>query len=320
MSWEAQAWAAKQRAGGASAKLVLMIYASFANERGWAYPSNPTVSEISELDTKTVRIAIEKLELLGLLIDTGKRTGRTKQVRVLQLGMESLPKPVGLKAGTPDIDDDRPAEAAAARRAESLPKLDGLKAPNISVEGSQNREAEPTREPQTPIEAKASIAPKGAKRDRGSRIAANWSATAIVDLPPQAKRIAEQWPDGAYEAEAEAFHGYWLGEGRAGSKKLDWAQTWHNRIVQLGGKPLRDAKAGLKYERSSNGSVMSDLDQLAAFESTAALMKKMGRADEAEAALKSAAAIRERIGNGVIICRRGSAKSVGVQAVAGSKA
>lgn len=253
MSWEAQAWAAKQRAGSASAKLVLMIYASFANERGWAYPSNETVCGISELNTKTVREAIDRLEAIGLLIDTQRRTGRTKQVRVLQLGMESLPKPDTLR-DDPDQngreDGSPPRRTAAAAR---LPKTDGLKPTDSAAKGSQNWETEPSMEPLPPDGANAPSAPQGAKRERGSRIPANWHAPTIADLPPQAKRVAEQWPRGAYEAEAEAFHGYWLSEGRAGAKKLDWSRAWCNRVVALGAKPIRDGKAGLTFAGTSAG-------------------------------------------------------------------
>jgi hypothetical protein len=87
----------------------------------------------------------------------------------------------------------------------------------------------------------------GAKRNRGSRIAEDWSAPSIADLPPAAKAKARQWPPGAYEAEAEAFHSFWLGESRAGSRKSDWKRAWCNRINEITGRVLRDAKAGVRH-------------------------------------------------------------------------
>lgn len=247
MSWKAQAWASEQRTGSASTKLVLMIYASFANERGWAYPSNPTVAEISELNPKTVRESIDKLEQIGLLIDTGRRTGRTKQVKVFQLGMESLPKPDALPAGKALDGGGEPAEPRQATPPETLPKPGGLKATDLCGKDSQKREAEPTKEPLPPDSASALSAPRGAGRDRGIPISEDWQPPALADLPPSAKRISEQWPVGAYEAEAEAFRNYWLGEGRAGSRKRDWKRAWYNRITDIASKPIRDAKAGVHF-------------------------------------------------------------------------
>jgi hypothetical protein len=71
-------------------------------------------------------------------------------------------------------------------------------------------------------------------------------------VPKTAQAKVRQWPDGAYEAEAEAFRDYWLGEGRAGSRKLDWNRAWCNRINEVTARVLRDAKAGVKFDYAAS--------------------------------------------------------------------
>lgn len=86
MSIDALNWALKDvRCASSSAKLVLLIYANFANDQGRAYPSNETLTKLSDLNSKTVRAAVALLEEAGHLIDTGERTGRTGQIRVYQV-------------------------------------------------------------------------------------------------------------------------------------------------------------------------------------------------------------------------------------------
>ena len=108
---------------------------------------------------------------------------------------------------------------------------------------------------ETPLEPDGSKPPQGGdddagskkKADRGQRISADWQPPAVIDLPRTAKAKAMQWPVGAYEAEAEAFRDYWLGEGRAGARKMDWNRAWANRINECTARVLRDHKAGVRF-------------------------------------------------------------------------
>lgn len=246
-----------------SAKLVLIALANFQNANGWCYPSAKRIAEETDLDLKTVRSSLAGLEVASIIIDTGKRVGRTAQVKVYSLNLESHPKAdtfarrrVGDavdpddaqdEAGAPlstDANHHAPAQPAAG---EMHPDSDTLKTPVFSEEDTQKRVTELVTGTDTPKGAVAPSAPKGAKRDRGHRIPEDWSAPTIDELPPRAKAIAKQWPANAYATQAEAFQSYWLGEGRAGSFKKDWNRAWANEIVRLGAKPLRDAKAGVKF-------------------------------------------------------------------------
>jgi hypothetical protein len=88
MSFLALAWASKYRASSAAMKLVLLAFADRHNEEtGCAYPSIAWLCEFSSLNRKTVIAAIDKLETVGVLADTGDRVGGTKQVKVYRLTM-----------------------------------------------------------------------------------------------------------------------------------------------------------------------------------------------------------------------------------------
>lgn len=75
-------------------------------------------------------------------------------------------------------------------------------------------------------------------------IAEDWSAPAIDQLPSTAWELAEQWPHGAYEAEAEAFHQHWLGRG---DRRANWDAQWSARIPLLHPSVMRAGKAGMRF-------------------------------------------------------------------------
>lgn len=92
MSWGALAWAAKTRVERASEKLILIALCDRHNdETGFAYPSINWLCEFSSLNRKTVISALDRLEACGLIEDSGRRVGSTKQVKVytINVGKES---------------------------------------------------------------------------------------------------------------------------------------------------------------------------------------------------------------------------------------
>lgn len=126
MSFFALAWAGQTRVPRASDKLILLAYATCHNEEsGNAYPSINWLSEWSSLDRKTVIASVARLEAAGLLVDTGRRVGATKQVKVYQLQLTDLTVP----------------KTALLKTANS---------PVFSSEQSQKRDTEPVREPFSP--------------------------------------------------------------------------------------------------------------------------------------------------------------------------
>lgn len=88
MSWGALAWAAKTRVERASEKLILIALCDRHNdETGFAYPSINWLCEFSSLNRKTVISALDRLEACGLIADSGRRVGSTKQVKVYTINV-----------------------------------------------------------------------------------------------------------------------------------------------------------------------------------------------------------------------------------------
>lgn len=90
MSFDALAWAAKQNPGSSGTKLVLLGLAECADRsHSLAFPSIAALVEFTCLDRKSVIANLTKLEEKGFISDTGRRVGRTGQIKVYSL---SVPK------------------------------------------------------------------------------------------------------------------------------------------------------------------------------------------------------------------------------------
>lgn len=85
MSIDATRWAWTAPVDNSSQRLVLLSLADRAGEEHTAWPSIERLAKDTVLDKKTVQKVILELINLGLVEDTGERTGPTKRVRVLKL-------------------------------------------------------------------------------------------------------------------------------------------------------------------------------------------------------------------------------------------
>lgn len=85
MSIDATRWAWTTPVKNSSQRLVLLSLADRAGEDHTAWPSIDRLAKDTVLDKKTVQKVILELINLGLVKDTGDRTGPTKRVRVLKL-------------------------------------------------------------------------------------------------------------------------------------------------------------------------------------------------------------------------------------------
>lgn len=93
MSFDALSWAAKRQCGSSGAKLVLLGLAECASRKdALAYPSIAELIEFSSLNRKSIIANLGKLEQLGLIQATGDKVGRTKQIKVYRLCLETVPK------------------------------------------------------------------------------------------------------------------------------------------------------------------------------------------------------------------------------------
>ncbi|MDN5511446.1 MULTISPECIES: helix-turn-helix domain-containing protein [unclassified Acinetobacter] len=85
MSIDATRWAWTTSVKTSAQRLVLLSLADRAGEEHTAWPSIDRLAADTVLDKKTVQKVILELIKLGLISDTGERTGPTKRVRVLKL-------------------------------------------------------------------------------------------------------------------------------------------------------------------------------------------------------------------------------------------
>lgn len=251
MSWETQSWAAKQRPGSASAKLVLLGLASCADANHCAFPSIQWLCDFSDLNRKTVIAALQRLEdgMFPLIADTGERRGRTGQVKVYRLAAAS-------------------AGASSDPASETVPKPEQFQKRNSSGSGSkqsQNRDTEPVSNLLPPLTAKAvktpapdfdhgsegseagSAGPAGKRGSRGTRLPEDWAPPPVDQLQPMARKLVEQWPSGAYQAVCETFRCHWHSETRSIGCKRDWDAALAKWLINDHSKIMRDAKAGVSF-------------------------------------------------------------------------
>jgi hypothetical protein len=67
MSWQATAWAVRQKTGAASRKALLLVLANYADEHGVCWPSQETLKAETELSEDTIQRQSKILKTLGLV-------------------------------------------------------------------------------------------------------------------------------------------------------------------------------------------------------------------------------------------------------------
>ena len=87
MSISALNWAFRAQAGSSSRKLVLIALANWCGANNETYPSVEAICGVTELNRKTVLDTLHGLADAGLILDTGRRTGRSNGVRVWRLAV-----------------------------------------------------------------------------------------------------------------------------------------------------------------------------------------------------------------------------------------
>jgi pyocin large subunit-like protein len=121
MSFDALAWAGRCNPGSPALKLVLLGLAECAHrDTCKAWPSIAALSEFTCLNRKTIIAALDTLCARNFISETGEKQGKTGQVKVYFLHLETVPK----------------TEQSQKRNSSTF-----------SVKQSQKRDTEPVREP-----------------------------------------------------------------------------------------------------------------------------------------------------------------------------
>jgi Helix-turn-helix domain len=129
MSNHAINWAFQTPLASSSMKFVLVTLADNADSEGKAWPCTETISFKTALDRKTVVAAIDRLESMKLIADSGDRKGRTGQVKVYQLACGPEKR-------------NHPKNGTVSEKTPEIGTLSDSKAPVFPVKGSQKREGE----------------------------------------------------------------------------------------------------------------------------------------------------------------------------------
>jgi Helix-turn-helix domain len=180
MSIEALNFAFKFPIKKSAQKLVFICLANYANESYEAYPSVARLVEITSLDRKTVINSLGALVREGLICDTGRRCGKTKQIIIYQIVIKHP------ENGTLRVNDDH-------RRVPNSPP----KSPVFPPKESQKRDTEPLLNHQPNPQKKGGVK-IGDKRD---------SISLRLETLEEAKKILPKAD--IYSLEAE-----WRGLGR----------------------------------------------------------------------------------------------------------
>ncbi|MBY5961920.1 helix-turn-helix domain-containing protein [Marinobacter nauticus] len=136
MSLDASRWAWQQQNLKASEKLVLLAIADRAGENHTAHPSIKRLELDTCLNRKTIIRSLDHLELIGLLLPTGEKVGRTRQVKVYQLSM--VPERHALEPSS------KQSQKRNSPKSGTVPLLPSNSPKNGTPEQSQKRYSEPT--------------------------------------------------------------------------------------------------------------------------------------------------------------------------------
>lgn len=258
---------------GSLTRFAMMSYlADKASDDGRGiYASKQTMAD--ELDTtkKTVIDTIKALIADGLLIVVGERAcqnGHTVEYAIDVDALRALPlvacwqrkkdredaRATGV-AATPvkqgdqcSSDTGRGVAATPKPPLEPLPpsQPDGCEAPAADFE-DQNGEAVILPGGGLVGESGPGITPTPAPDPKPHKLPADWTAPPIAELGDVSRRLAEQWPAGAYQAVEAQFIAHWQqAEGRT-AKKSKWGAAWAKWVITEHDKIMRAAKAGTSF-------------------------------------------------------------------------
>lgn len=119
MSWQATRWARDQRAGSATAKIVLMVLAEQADEAGYSFLSHATIAERAEITRRAVVAQMKVLAGAGLIVRSRRNDAlghRTSDH--LQLAM------IGQSQSEPDAPREAPQSEPGALRGDPKVNVD----------------------------------------------------------------------------------------------------------------------------------------------------------------------------------------------------
>lgn len=216
MSVEALTWAIRQEVFPATRKFVLVLLGNYCGDNGFSYPSVKTLSVATGLKEETVAAALEDLISEGFIVDTGKRAGDTRRIRVFKLRDDAwnTPEKRGIRRGKFDPESEE----------DNTPKNGGIESP-----------ANP------PLIPRQSPVPPGAPNIQGTGtgtlLCSDKSPRAPAFVPPTLEEVIAYGAEkGVNRDDCEAFYDYFLSNGwKVGGRASmrDWkaaVRNWKRNI------------------------------------------------------------------------------------------
>ena len=244
MSINKSSWAWSTHVGAASVKSVLVAMAECANSKTlMAFPSIAHLCEMTELNRKTIISSISALVSMGLIEDTGTKTGATSQIVVYRLLVGNSPKNGTVKSygnstrsGTvPEVEQYQNVAETVPLLRETVPLLRGnstrsgtripevsLSIPEVSLIERGGTLKNQQQDEQPEVSAKPPPAPRATALPADWSLPADYLQWALTDRP--------DWTDSHAKLTAQIFADYWHGKGGKDARKADWFATWRNWV------------------------------------------------------------------------------------------
>lgn len=228
MSIDATRWAWTTAVKTSAQRLVLLSLADRAGEEHTAWPSIDRLAADTVLDKKTVQKVILELIKLGLISDTGERTGPTKRVRVLKLNGVK-----GREEYTHNWDDSGSKKDAKSRT--NTPKNGNIKQPqkrNDSNSGN-NPESGTLNDPENGILNN----PKNGMQNQPLNLSMNLSGEPdwipdknqlinVLNTAGQQQNLDLIFGLPDFEFQLGAFNAYYAGQVMSNARKLYSFARW----------------------------------------------------------------------------------------------
>ena len=218
MSIDATRWAWAAPVNNSSQRLVLLSLADRAGEEHTAWPSIERLAKDTVLDKKTVQKVILELIKLGLVEDTGERTGPTRRVRVLKLNGVK-----GREEYTQNLDDANTPKNGNIKQSQK---------PNYSKNGNDpengalnNPKNGMLNDPKNGVQNLSENLPMNLSQEHDWTPDANQLATKIK-MAGHGNNIDLIFGLPSFEFELSAFNSYFDNSGLSDSKKLHKFTAW----------------------------------------------------------------------------------------------
>jgi hypothetical protein len=119
MSWQATAWAVRQKTGSAGCKLLLLTLANYADDTGCCWPGQDTLKNDTEQSLDTIQRQLKKLETLGLVRKVPRPMGPgrwSSRTYFLNMTAAEMTKPQSAAWSEDDATGRQPTEPTGSER------------------------------------------------------------------------------------------------------------------------------------------------------------------------------------------------------------